>query len=106
MQPEDLFCHGTLKGEIHGMLYQRIKRGSLGHLFIDSTRVSCPKADLSVEPDIVFVSHDAVDNGRVRLAPGATHEPKKGSRLFFSPSPEEESGPAVPTATSLGDTVD
>ena len=60
MSPEDLFCHGTLKTEIIGVLYRRVKQEALGHLFTDSTRVSCPQADLSAEPDIVFVSHEAL----------------------------------------------
>jgi Uma2 family endonuclease len=75
MSPENLFCHGTLKGEVYAVLHRRVKRGGLGHIFTDSTRVSCPEADLSVEPDVVFVSHEALDTGRVRLVPAATHEP-------------------------------
>jgi len=75
MSPEDLFCHGTLKGEIHAVLHRLVKEAGLGHLFVDSTRVSCPEADLSVEPDIVFLSHAAIESGRVRLVPKAGGEP-------------------------------
>jgi Uma2 family endonuclease len=75
MAPEELFCHGTLKTEIIGVLYQRVKQRDLGHLFTDRTRVSCLEADLSVEPDIVFVSHEALEAGRVRLIPKASGEP-------------------------------
>lgn len=85
MSPEDLFCHGTLKGEIHGVLHQRVKRGQLGHLLIDRARVSCPKVALSVEPDIVFVSHDAIDSQRVRLIASATHEPGRYVELEGPP---------------------
>ena len=85
LQPEDLFCHGTLKGEILGVLYQRVKHGGLGHLQTGSTRVSCPEADLSVEPDIVFVSHDTLNSGRARLVPGATHEPGRYVELEGRP---------------------
>jgi Uma2 family endonuclease len=35
----------------------------------DRTRVSCPAADLSVEPDIVFLSHETLRSGRARLVP-------------------------------------
>jgi len=69
MSPEDLFCHGTLKGEIHGVLHQLVKRGRLGHLFVDRTRISCPEADLSAEPDVVFLSTETRASGRVRLVP-------------------------------------
>jgi len=86
MQPEDLFCHGTLKGEILGVVAQRVKRQSLGHLFTSSTRVSCPEADLSVEPDVVFVSHEALDTGRVRLIPSASQEP--GSYIELEGPPD------------------
>jgi Uma2 family endonuclease len=75
MSPEDLFCHGTLKSEIAGVLHQRIKRDKLGHLFIDSTRVSSPAADLSAEPDIVFISHHTLESGLARLVPKAGGEP-------------------------------
>ena len=71
MSPEDFFCHGTLKSEIAGVLYLLIKQGRLGHLVIDATRVSSPEADLSCEPDIVFVSQQSIDAGRVRLMPKA-----------------------------------
>lgn len=67
MSPEDLHTHGKLKTELVGVLWRRIKGDQLGELYTDSTRVSCPSVDLSVEPDIVFVSEDALDSGRVRL---------------------------------------
>ena len=75
MSPEDFFCHGTLKTEIVRVLSYRVKTDNLGHLVIDSTRVSCPEADLSAEPDIVFVSHDTLNTGRARLVT------KSGSEL-------------------------
>jgi len=71
MSPEDLFRHGTLKGEIYALLHGLVKRRNMGHLFIDRARVSSPEADLSAEPDVVFVSHQALAEGRVRLIPGA-----------------------------------
>lgn len=75
MAPEDLFCHGTLKSEIAAVLHRQIKHGRLGHLFIDKSRISSPKADLSVEPDIVFLSYEAMRSGRVRLTPKAGGKP-------------------------------
>jgi len=75
MSPEDLFSHGTLKTEIVGALRQLLKGTRRGYLFSDRTRVSSPDADLSVEPDIVFVSEESLENGRVRLVPKATGQP-------------------------------
>jgi Uma2 family endonuclease len=85
MSPEDFFCHGTLKGEIHGVLYDRVKHGQLGYLVTDSTRVSCPAADLSAEPDILFVSHDTLSVGRARLVPKTTAEPGRCVELEGAP---------------------
>lgn len=75
MSPEDIFCHGVLKAEVAAVLQRRIKAHALGLLLIDSTRVVCERADLSVEPDIVFVSHASLREGRARLVPKATGEP-------------------------------
>lgn len=75
MAPEDFFCHGTLKTEVIRVLSQRIKKAAMGHLVTDSTRVSSPVADLSAEPDIVFLSHDAIATSRARLVPKSTGEP-------------------------------
>jgi Uma2 family endonuclease len=75
MSPEDIFCHGVLKAELAAVLQRRIKARKLGLLLIDSTRVVCEAAELSVEPDIVFVSQASLEAGRVRLVPKATGEP-------------------------------
>jgi Uma2 family endonuclease len=75
MAPEDLFCHGTLKTEIAASLHWRIKRGKLGRLFIDKARISNPTANLSIEPDIVFISHDTLRSDRLRLVPKAGGKP-------------------------------
>jgi Uma2 family endonuclease len=69
MSPEDLHTHGKLKIELVRVLSQRVKEDELGELYSDRTRVSCPEADLSVEPDVVFVSESSLDSGRVRLVP-------------------------------------
>ena len=52
-----------------GGIWQRLRRDDVGELYTDRARVTCPEADLSVEPDVVFVSNDAFDSGRVRLVP-------------------------------------
>jgi Uma2 family endonuclease len=67
MSPEDLHTHGTPKVELVRVLANHVRRRDLGELYTDRARISCPAADLSVEPDIVFVSHEAFENGRVRL---------------------------------------
>lgn len=71
LSPEDLFCHGTPKTEIVTVVNGRVRRLGMGLFFSDRTRISSPVADLSAEPDLVFVSYDAIDSGRVRLVPKA-----------------------------------
>lgn len=73
MAPEEFFCHGGVKTEFARVLSHRVKRQRLGYLQIDRTRISCPQADLSVEPDLVFISHETLSSGRARLVPKAGH---------------------------------
>ena len=85
MSPEDVFCHGVLKAEVAAVLQRRVKRTSAGLLLVDSTRVVCPAADLSVEPDVVFVSRDAIREGRVVLVPKSSGEPGRYVELEGAP---------------------
>ena len=85
MSPEDIFCHGVLKAEVAAVLQRRIKALDLGLLLIDSTRVVSQDAELSVEPDIVFVSRDAIRAGRVRFVPKATGEPGRFVEIEGAP---------------------
>jgi hypothetical protein len=72
---EDVFCHGTVKSEIAGVPHGEVERPKQGPLLIHSSRGSCPEAELSTEPDIVFVSRAALDAGRVRLLPQGGGQP-------------------------------
>ena len=85
MAPEDFFCHGTLKSEIAGVLSYKVKYSKLGYLLIDRGRVSNPKAGLSVEPDVVFLSYETVQSGRVRLVPKAGGKPGRYVEMEGSP---------------------
>ncbi len=67
MSPEDVFCHGKLKGVLFASIFRHAQEDGLGHAFTDCTRVSVPDAALSVEPDIVLVTNEALETGRVRL---------------------------------------
>ncbi|MEI6239860.1 MAG: Uma2 family endonuclease [Planctomycetia bacterium] len=74
MSPENLFTHGTLKTELASKIYGVIRAADRGEVFIDRTRVVCPAANLSVEPDVVVVTHTALDGGRVSFVPASGHE--------------------------------
>ena len=67
MSPEDLHTHGTPKVELVRVLANQVRQRELGELYTDRARISCPEADLSVEPDLVFVSHETIESGRVRF---------------------------------------
>jgi Uma2 family endonuclease len=55
---------------MHGIVAEK----DLGDVFVDQTRVSNVRADLSCEPDFVFISHQSIETGRVRLVPKTGHQ--------------------------------
>jgi Uma2 family endonuclease len=85
LSPEDLFCHGTLKTELVRALVTLVKEASSGYVFTDSTRVSCPSAQLSVEPDVVYLSKEAISQGRVHLVPKQSTESGRFVELEGAP---------------------
>lgn len=85
MSPVDFFCHGTLKVELIRVLSQHVKDAGSGHLVTDRTRVSCPSAELSAEPDIVFISNQTLETGRARLVAAATGQPGRYVELEGAP---------------------
>ena len=74
MSPEDFFTHGTLKSQVSSRIEQRVGELDLGHTLIAETRISSVSGNLSAEPDVIVISHDAIDKGRVRLVPKASGE--------------------------------
>jgi Uma2 family endonuclease len=75
MSPEDLHKHGVVKSEISTILHLMVAHSGLGEVYIDRARVSSPRADLSVEPDVVVVFWETLDSGRLRYVPAASGEP-------------------------------
>ena len=69
MSPEELDTHGSVKTEVATVLQLLVGRRDLGSVYIDRGRVSSPRADLSVEPDVVVVFWESLDDGRVRKVP-------------------------------------
>lgn len=70
ISPENLFYHGTPKGEVFASILRHARRHQLGHVFVDAMRVVYEPAELSAEPDVVLVTQDAIDTNRVRLVEG------------------------------------
>jgi Uma2 family endonuclease len=65
MSPERAFTHGSPKVELIRVLGNFLEQQDIGLLFADRMRVSCPAADLSAEPDLVLVTHAALQDGTV-----------------------------------------
>jgi len=85
MSPENLFFHGSIKTELVRVLANIVQSAGGGYLFSDRTRVSSPHADLSAEPDVVYLSAETIDSGRVRLVPSAGGEPDSYVELEGAP---------------------
>jgi Uma2 family endonuclease len=71
MSPEEINTHGTPKVAIARTLGNLLEDQDLGVVLVDSTRITCPEANLSVEPDVVVVLFQSVDQGKVKLVPAA-----------------------------------
>jgi Uma2 family endonuclease len=71
MSPEEYYSHNAAKIEIVGKLWEILKLKELGELYSDHARISSVSANLSAEPDILFLSHESLDSGRLRMIPKA-----------------------------------
>lgn len=64
MSPEKLQSHGTPKTTLVRFISNIVEAGELGQVFVDRTRLVSLDGVLSCEPDIVFVSMEALKSGR------------------------------------------
>jgi Uma2 family endonuclease len=71
MSMEQLFTHNQLKVVIAAALQSMVRTLSMGYLFGDGARFRNGDADLSVEPDAMFASFDAIRSGRAKITEGA-----------------------------------
>jgi Uma2 family endonuclease len=62
--------HNQLKGAISDVLGPLVRQGRLGLFFHDRMLVTHVGAELSTEPDGMFISHEALRAGSVRLDKG------------------------------------
>jgi Uma2 family endonuclease len=85
MSPENVFFHGSVKTETVGELRNILRSRGGGYLFSDRMRVSCDEADLSAEPDVVYLTDEALNSGRVRLVQSSTGEPDSFVELEGAP---------------------
>lgn len=76
--------HGEVIIAIVVALSTLVREHDLGSLTDQLTRVSLPTADLSCEPDVVFVSHESLESGRVAETPKA-NRPEVGVEFVGPP---------------------
>jgi len=76
MSPEDLRTHSLVKTAHALGLGNLVTERRLGWLFIDRTRLSAPAAKLSVEPDLIVVLRDSIQDGRVRFRSRSQSQPE------------------------------
>jgi Uma2 family endonuclease len=72
MSKEQLFTHNEVKSEINTVLRTMVKAERLGRYFHDGAFLSNTEADISNQPDGIFVSTEALHDGRVRVIEGRT----------------------------------
>ncbi len=72
MSPENPFTHGTPKVAITHVLLQFADEHDFGWLFSGRTRIVSVAANLSAEPDLVFITEESLVAGRVKPVPGKT----------------------------------
>jgi Uma2 family endonuclease len=69
---EQAYTHNLIKMAIGAVLTLLVQRMKSGHVFGDRMRLSNPAANLSCEPDLMFVSYETLAAGRIRQIPAAT----------------------------------
>jgi Uma2 family endonuclease len=65
MSPEEVESHNKLKTEVTRVMATVVKLGRLGEFYSDRTLISNDDADLSTEPDAMFVSKASIRSQRV-----------------------------------------
>ncbi len=70
MSKEQLFTHNLVKTELTRCLSGLIQSRGAGLYFGDGAFVSNEEADISNQPDGMYVSYESIENGRVRIVEG------------------------------------
>ena len=110
LMPERFDSHSLPKTELVRVIAGRVKEGRLGKVCIDAMRVVLPGPPaVSCEPDVVFVSNDALRSGRVTRSPAANGDdtlelvgPPDLVVEVVSPSSESKDTDRLPTAFFAG----
>jgi len=71
MSKEQAFSHLDVKGAIFAVLYFLVKQDKLGRIFTDGFLFSNHEADISGNPDGLYLSRETIASDRIRLITGA-----------------------------------
>ncbi|HEX2251914.1 MAG TPA: Uma2 family endonuclease [Thermoanaerobaculia bacterium] len=77
MNAEELFTHNAVKLAVAAEFLRISTEEEWAEVFIDGARIVSEEADLSVEPDVVLVTHESFSSGRVQILPA-----KRSKRLM------------------------
>jgi Uma2 family endonuclease len=83
MSKEQFFSHNDIKAEFTAVLRILVKAERLGRYATDGMLLTNVEANLSSGPDGVFISHETLERGRVRLVQG-----KKGGYVELEGTPD------------------
>ncbi|MFM7152239.1 MAG: Uma2 family endonuclease [Gemmataceae bacterium] len=72
MTKEQLFSHNEVKSEINSILRTLVKKTRAGRHFADGAYLSNEDAEISNQPNGLFVSDEALRSGRVKVIEGKT----------------------------------
>lgn len=83
VEPEQLFSHNQLKGAISRVLFGIGRDGIKGMFCADGVRFSNVEANLSAQPDGLYVTYASLKKGHARLVPDG-----KGGLTEFEGTPD------------------
>jgi Uma2 family endonuclease len=75
LSSREFFTHATVKTELLCRLMDRVQRHDWGYVAGSRTQVSSIEGDFSAQPDVIFLSYESLDSGRVRLVPDPSGPP-------------------------------
>jgi Uma2 family endonuclease len=81
---EEAYTHGKVKSRIGAVIDAICEAKDLGDVYVDRMRISHPEANLSCEPDIMFVAHESFESGAIREIEGK----KQANIIEFEGAPD------------------
>jgi Uma2 family endonuclease len=72
MSPEAIDTHNSVKTEITIVVGALVRDEELGELYANGVLFTNEQAEVSTEPDLLFVSFESIEQGRVSYIPKAT----------------------------------